>query len=176
MSPEQEKGLLCVGRFSDPYGVKGDIRLKSFTGHPESLKHYKAYYSAPGEALHFSFGKQLKDGFVVSLEGVTTPEEAKRWKGREVFIKREELKALAPGEYYQADLVNLSVITVAGERIGNITGINNFGAGDVIEIKLDKLQKGVGKTLLVPFRGEVVKDIDLNKGVLIIDPEGWLEA
>lgn len=176
MSPKQEKGPICVGRFSDPYGVKGGIRLKSFTERLENLRQYKTFFTKSGEALHLSFVKQLKDGFVVSLEGVTTPEEAKSWKGREVFIKREELKALPAGEYYQADLVNLSVITVAGGRIGNITGINNFGAGDVIEIELDKPQKGVGKTLLVPFRGEVVKDIDLNKGILVINPEGWLEV
>ncbi|MCH8172711.1 MAG: 16S rRNA processing protein RimM [Proteobacteria bacterium] len=110
------------------------------------------------------------------LEGVKTPEQAKSWKGQEVFINKEELKTLPPGEYYHADLVNLSVLTMAGERIGNITGINNFGAGDVIEIELDKPQKGLRKTLLVPFRGEVIKDIDLTKRVLIIDPEGWLEV
>lgn len=176
MPPGPEKGLTCVGRFSDPYGVKGGIRLKSFTARLETLKQYQAFFTKSGEILPLSFGQQLKDGFVVTLEGVTTPEAAKSWKGQEVFINKEELKTLPPGEYYHADLVNLSVITMAGGRIGNITGINNFGAGDVIEIELDKPQKGLGKTLLVPFRGDVIKDVDLTKGVLIIDPEGWLEV
>jgi len=174
MSPEQENGLICVGRISDPHGVRGGIRLQSFTERPEALKDFRAYFREDGEALKLSFGKPLKDGYVITLAGVTTPEEAKKWKGCEVFIKRQELKAPGEGEYYHADLINMGVVTLAGERLGNVTGVNNFGAGDVIEISLDTSRKGVGKTLVIPFRGEVIKEVDLDRGVVIIDPEGWL--
>lgn len=176
MSSKTEKGQVCVGRFSDPHGVKGGIRLKSLTARPETLKTFQVYFGPSGEALDLSFGQKLKDGFVVTVDGITTPEDAKKLKGREVFIKKGQLKQLDPGEFYQADLENLKVVTVAGQQIGKTVAINNFGAGDVIEIALDKAHKGVGKTLVVPFRGAVVTDVDLEKGTLTIDPDGWLEG
>ena len=175
MSPKTEKGQVCVGRFSDPHGVKGGIRLKSLTARLETVKTFQTWFSADGEALNLSFSQKLKDGFVVALDGVTTPEDAKKWKGREVFVKRDQLKMLDDGEFYQADLVNLSVVTLDGVRIGAVTAINNFGAGDLIDIALDKAHKGVGKTLVIPFRDAVVTEVDLKKGTLTINPEGWLE-
>jgi len=175
MPSAKEKGLICVGRLSDPQGVRGGIRLQSFTERPETIKEFRAFFTREGETLYPSFGQQLKDGYVIMLEGVANPEEAKKWKGRELFVKRAELKAPGVGEYYHADLIDLSVKTTDGKRLGKVTGINNFGAGDVIEIALKVARKGVGKTLVVPFRAEVVKDVNLGAGTMLIDTEGWLE-
>ena len=171
------KGLVCVGQFSDSYGVKGDIRLKTLTEKPETLKKFKTLFLG-GEIkeICLTFLKSEKSGFVVSVSGIETPEAAKVLKGEKVYVSRDELTPLnAPDEYYHADLVGLDVKTKSGVRLGQVSGVHDFGAGEIIEIALKTPKKGLGNNLLVPFRGDVVSAINIEKGTMVIDPTGWLE-
>lgn len=175
-SPEP-KGWVCVGQFSDSYGVKGSIRLRPFTESPAALGKFKTLYLGPElKPLDITFEKSIKSELVVKVTGISTPEAAKALKGLKVFVSRDELTPLTGAdEYYHADLVGLVVKTGGGTRLGQVSGLHNFGAGEIIEITLDSARKGVGKNLLVPFRGDVVGEIDLEKGTMVIDPAGWLE-
>lgn len=173
----EPQGLVCVGQFSDSYGVRGDIRLKTFTETPAALKKFKVFFLGTElKPLNITFVKPIKSEFVVSVAGIETPEAAKALKGVKVFVSRDELAPLTgPDEYYHADLVGLAVKTKSGDRLGQVSGLHDFGAGEIIEIILDSPKKGVGKNLLVPFRGDVVGDINIEKGTMVIDPTGWLE-
>lgn len=169
------KGYVTVGRFSDPYGVTGGIRLKALTEAPSNLKRYKAFFSAPGETCKVSFGKALKDGFVVEIEGVESPEAAKAWKGKNLLVARDDLPKADDNQFYYADLEGLTVVTAEGKTLGLVTAVGNFGAGDLIEVALDKPRKGVGKTLMLPFRNGVVLEVELEKRTITVDADGWLE-
>lgn len=176
-SRQTPEGFVCVGQFSESHGVKGSIRLKTFTGVPAAVKKFKTFYIGPDlKAADLKAEASWKAGLVVKVSGVDTPEAAKALKGFMVYVPRDDLAPLTkPGEYYHADLVGLSVVTGKGEALGRVSGLHDFGAGEIVEIILDKPRKGVGKNLMLPFRESVVGDIDLKQGIMVVDPTGWLE-
>ena len=167
---------VCIGQFSDPFGVKGEVRLKVFTQMPEGIQAYQNLFLGPEYTpVKVTPGRQLKDGVLAKVEGFETPEAAKGLKGRKLFVRHEHLLPLQEGEFYHADLVGLVVKAKNGNVLGRLTAIHDFGAGTVIEITLVKPAKGVGQALMLPFRGEVVLDIGLEAGEIIVDADGWLE-
>lgn len=177
MSPKGQNDYVCVGQFAGPHGLKGGIRLKSYTEEPENIKGFKTFY-LEGDFSPISprFSGPAKGGFIVTLEGVSTPEDAAAFKGKKVFIQKGHLKPAGKDEFYLADLEGLIVKAETGETLGRAAKVYDFGAGPILEIDLDKPLKGFGKTLMIPLRGNAVSDIKLADGYLTIDLETWLEG
>ena len=103
--------------------------------------------------------REAKGHLIATLKGVATREEAERLNGIELYVARERLPATAEDEYYHADLIGLAAVNGAGEPLGRVVAIHNFGAGDIIEIAPPH-----GATLLLPFTNAVVPSVDLAGG------------
>ena len=157
---------VCVGQIGAPHGVRGEVRLRSFTAKPEAIAAYGPLETEDGRVLEVESLRPAKDHFVAALAGIGDRDAAEKLANLKLYVPRERLPALAEtDEFYHADLIGLAVVNTAGEPLGTVLAIHNFGAGDLIEIRLSG-----GKTELVPFNERNVPSVDIGAGKIVIEP------
>jgi len=163
---------ICVARIGAAHGVRGAVKLWTFTEDPLAVLHYGPLASRDGaRTLVVTHAREAKDHLVATLEGVTTRDDVEKLNGVELYIARDKLPATDDDEYYHADLIGLSAETTAGEAIGRVSAIHNFGAGDVIEIAPPH-----GPTMLLPFSNAVVPTVDIAGGRVVIELPGEIDG
>lgn len=160
---------ILVARIGAAHGVRGEVRVKAFTGVPADIAAYGPLSSADGrafvvKALRPAAGTQ-PDMLVVRFEGIGDRNAAEALNGLELFVPRDRLPEAEEDEFYHADLVGLAAALPSGEILGTVIAVQNFGAGDLLEIAPPR-----GATLLVPFTRAVVPSVDLAAGRLTVDP------
>lgn len=156
--------LVCVARIGAAHGVRGAVKLWTFTEDPFAVRHYGPLLSKDGKRqFEVAQAREAKDHLVATFKGVTTRDEAECLNGIELYVAREKLPATDEDEYYHTDLIGLDAITTDGDALGRVLAIHNFGAGDIIEIAPPK-----GPTMLLPFSDAVVPEVDLTGGRVVI--------
>jgi 16S rRNA processing protein RimM len=156
---------VCVARIGAAHGVRGAVKLWTFTEDPLAVKDYGPLSTKDGaRQFEVTSARAAKDHLVATFDGVTTRDEAERLKGIELYIARDKLPATEDDEYYHADLIGLTAVTTANEPLGRVVAIHNFGAGDIIEIA-----PPAGATMLLPFSNAVVPTVDIAGGRVVIE-------
>ena len=156
---------ICVARIGAAHGVRGAVKLWTFTEDPLAVKDYGALFTKDGSRqFEITSAREAKDHLVATFKGVTTRDEAERLNGIELYISREKLPATEDDEYYHADLIGLDAVTTLNEPLGRVIAIHNFGAGDIIEIA-----PPAGATMLLPFSNAVVPTVDIAGGRVVIE-------
>jgi 16S rRNA processing protein RimM len=156
---------VCVARIGAAHGVRGAVRLWTFTEDPFAVKRYGPLSTKDGtRQLELASAREAKGHLIAQFKGIATREEAERLNGLELYVPREKLPATDDGEYYHADLIGLAAVTAAGEPLGRVIAIHNFGAGDILEIA-----PPAGATMLLPFSNAVVPTVDIAGGRVIIE-------
>ena len=156
---------ICVARIGAAHGVRGAVKLWTFTEDPLAVKHYGPLMTKDGaRQFEVTHAREAKGHLVATLKGIATRDEAERLNGLELYVAREKLPATDEDEYYHADLVGLAAVTAANAPLGRVIAIHNFGAGDIIEIAPPQ-----GSTLLLPFTNAVVPTVDLAAGRVVIE-------
>jgi len=162
---------ICVGRFAGAHGVRGLVKLCSFTAEPEAIFAYAPLTDETG-SRKFKITKKsaVKDSFIVVVDGVGAKEAADQLRGDGLYISRNLLPKTRKSEYYEADLEGLRVSGKDGHDYGNVLGVHDFGAGIFLEIGKTKKD-----SFMLPFKDSFVPQVDLGAGILVIAvPEGWL--
>ena len=156
-----------MGVFGAPQGVRGEVRVKSLTAEPSAIGAYGALTDKKrARAFVFDSLRPLKDDMLVArIAGVATRDAAEGLRNMEIFARRDQLPPPADDEFYYDDLVGLEAVDAAGERIGRVTSLVNYGAGDVLEIAPSQ----GGETLLLPFTKSVARRIDFDAGRIVIE-------
>ena len=159
--------LVLVGVFGAPQGVRGEIRVKSFTGEAKAIGAYGPLTDASGaNVFAFERLRALKnDMLVAKVEGVGTRDAAALLTGVELFARRSRLPPPKADEFYCDDLVGLEAVTPAGEPVGRVASLLNYGAGDILEIETTD-----GDALLLPFTKAVAPKIDFDAGRIVVAP------
>jgi len=155
------------------FGVRGEVRISAYTEDPLALLRYRALKREDGSpALTLVSARAAKDGVVGRAEEVSTKEEADALRGLRLYVPREALPEPEEDEFYLADLIGLAAVSPAGEAIGRVKAVHDFGAGDLLEI-----DPGEGRpTWYAPFTREAVPEVDLAGGRVVVDPpEGLLD-
>ena len=158
---------ILVAVIGAPHGIRGELRLKSFTEKPMTVASYGALQLEDGSRdFRITSARPLKDDMlVVRLAGVDSRDDAERLTNLRLFVSREQLPAPGDEEFYHADLVGLSAEDSRGSPLGQVIAMHNYGAGDLVEIAPPR-----GETLLVPFTKAFVPVVDLaNRRVVIAD-------
>jgi 16S rRNA processing protein RimM len=159
---------ICIARIGAAHGVRGAVKLWTFTEDPFAVQSYGPLVTKDGaRSFEIATAREAKGHLVATLKGIATREEAERLNGIELYIAREKLPETDENEYYHADLIGLSAVSPAHEPIGRVIAIHNFGAGDIIEIEPPS-----GATLLLPFTNAVVPTVDLAAGRVVIELPG----
>src|SRR6202158_5574315 len=163
---------ICIARIGAAHGVRGAVKLWTFTEDPFAVKIYGPLLTKDGaRSFEVATAREAKGHLVATLKGIATREEAERLNGIELFIPREKLPATDQDEYYHADLIGLAAVTGANEPLGRVIAIHNFGAGDIIEIAPPN-----GATMLLPFTNAVVPKVDIAGGRVVIELPDEIEG
>jgi 16S rRNA processing protein RimM len=156
---------ICIARIGAAHGVRGAVKLWTFTEDPLAVKQYGPLTTKDGaRQFEVATAREAKSHLVATLKGIATREEAERLNGVELYIARDKLPATEEDEYYHADLIGLAAVTPANEPLGQVIAIHNFGAGDIIEIAPPQ-----GATMLLPFTNAVVPSVDLKGGRVVVE-------
>ena len=163
---------VCLGQIGAPHGVRGEVRLWTFTEDPLAVLNYGPLTTRDGSRrFEVVRAREAKDHLVATFKGVTDRSDAERLNGIELYIAREKLPDTDEDEYYHADLIGLAAVNSAGEPLGRVIAIHNFGAGDIIEIAPPS-----GPTMLLPFTNAVVPSVDLASGRVVIELPDEIEG
>jgi 16S rRNA processing protein RimM len=158
-------GLTCVGAIAGGFGVRGEVRLKSFCAEPAAITDYAPLVTEDGRSFGVTLTRPLSGAFAARLTGVATREQAEALKGTRLYVPRDRLPPLPDDEFYYADLIGLSVFDTGGASLGTVRAVLDHGAGDILEI----VRPGAPE-LLLPFTRATVPTIDLAAGRLVADP------
>jgi 16S rRNA processing protein RimM len=157
--------LILLGRITDAHGIRGAVKLRSFTTDPKAIATYGALQTADGREIEIARMKPTSDGFIADLKNIKDRNQAETFKGQDLLIKREHLPPTDESEIYLVDLIGQDAMHNSA-KLGTIIGIENFGAGDLLDI-----DTGSKESLLVPAR--FMKMID---GALTLElPENFLD-
>jgi 16S rRNA processing protein RimM len=156
---------VLLGAVLNAHGIKGEVKVKTFTLKPENLGLYGPLMTGSGRRLKvLSVRATQTDQAVVALEGISDRNTAEALNGEELFVARDVLPAPEQGEFYEADLLGLKAEDKTGKPVGKVRALHNFGAGDVLEIELLD-----GNTEFVPFHGDAVHTVDLKAGRIVVE-------
>ncbi|MGE5269591.1 MAG: ribosome maturation factor RimM [Thiohalocapsa sp.] len=157
---------VCVGVVTGAHGVRGAVRLKSFTAEPGDIASYGPLQDESGRRQYkLRVTATAKGVLIATLDGVADRDQAEALRGLRLYLPRSALPPPPEDEYYHADLIGLTAELGDGAVIGTVCAVHDFGAGDMLEIA--RLQ---GPPVLVPFTKAVVPIVDLAAGRLIVDP------
>jgi 16S rRNA processing protein RimM len=153
---------VCVGVIAGAHGVRGAVRVKSFTDDPAALNDFVGLSDESGSPLALRVTEVRPRLVVARIDGVGDRDAAAAMRGTKLYIDRAALPEPEAGEFYHADLIGLACETVDGQRLGRVKAIHDFGAGDVIEID--------GIDIMIPFTRAAVPEIDMAGGRLVVVP------
>lgn len=161
--------FIQVGRVAGAFGVRGEVRITSFTADPAALLDYRTLVREDGSpALTLTSGREAKGAVIARAREVETREQAEALRGLKLFIPRSALPEPDEDEFYVTDLVGLSVVDADGAALGRIKSVQDFGAGDLLEVEPAE----GGATWYLPFTREAVPDVRIADGVVVgVKPE-----
>ena len=149
---------VLLGQIAGAHGIRGDVLIRTYTGAPEDIAGYGVLSNEAGDVSFAIKVRSVTDkGVIARIAGVTDRGAADALNGTRLYIERDRLPATDANEYYRTDLIGLSAVSPAGELIGEVVAVENYGAGDLIEIR----RSGSGETELVPFTDAFVPTVDI---------------
>lgn len=158
---------ICVGAIGGAFGVRGEVRLKSFCATAEDIATYGPLWTEDGgRSFSVRLTRPVTGGLGARLSGIDSKEQADAFKGLTLWADRSALPSLPDDEFYHADLIGLTVVDPGGTELGRVRAIYDHGAGDILEIA------GAGGVLLVPFTRAAVPTVDLAARRVVADPPG----
>jgi 16S rRNA processing protein RimM len=164
---------ICVARIGAAHGVRGEVKLWSFTEDPAAVAHYGPLETQDGtRCFEIEALRAAMYHFVARIAGVSDRDAAEKLRNIELYIPRARLPKIEETDtFYHADLVGLDAVTPDGARVGTVHALHNFGAGDIIEIA----PAGGGDPLMLPFNETTVPKIDVAARQIVVMPPAETE-
>ncbi len=157
---------VLLGAVIGAHGIRGELKVKTFTETPENLAAYGPVETEDGRRFTIQDLRPTKgDEAVVSFAGIAGRNAAETFKGERLYVPREALPPPEEGEFYVEDLIGLEVEDTEGKPLGKIVGLHNFGAGEMIEIEAPS-----GERSYIPFNDDCVPEVDIEQGRVVASP------
>lgn len=165
---------VCIGKIVAAHGIKGEVKVRSVNLNPLDLDKYGVVENADAsKKFSIKVVGLVSTNARVKIDGITTRNEAEALIGTELYVPRSALPELAEEEFYLSDLIGLDVCLMSSDKkIGKVAAFQNFGAGDIIEIKLN----GQKETEMLPFTKAYVPTINVDKGYIIVSSASMVFA
>ncbi|MGL4405520.1 MAG: ribosome maturation factor RimM [Notoacmeibacter sp.] len=159
--------MVVMAKIGRAHGLKGEVHAQSFTSDPLALTDYGDLTDANGRVFKIAALREQGSGLVLRLQGITTREAAEALNGVELLLSRDALPETDDeDDFYYADLIGLGAVTINNEALGKVLAVHNFGAGDMLELRLVS-----GKSVFVPFTKAAVPTVSIQAGTVTIDEE-----
>ncbi len=156
---------ICIGIISKPIGIKGQVKVISYTESPDSLFKYGNLFLQGNTKIQFNNIKLINNNiFTASINDVNDRTTAEKYKLQKIYINREELPQIGDNEYYYYDLINSKVFDYKNNLLGTVKAVLNYGAGDFLEIKLVN-----NKDATIAFNKTSIIDINIQEKCIVID-------
>ena len=166
MTNDGQKRRILLGRISGAHGIRGDVIVKTFTGRAEDIASYGPLFNADqSQSFKLTVLRASPKGVIARVAGVGNRNAAEALAGQDLFVARDRLPAASGGEYYYADLIGLACRAADGRVLGRVVAIQNFGAGDLIEMQ----PEDGGATVFISFNSVNVPAIDLENGTITLN-------
>ena len=166
VDPAKPTRRLCIGIVTGPHGVRGALRIKSFTDVPEDIARYGPVEDEDGRRrFELSLRGAAKGVLIARLSGVENRDQAEALRGLRLYLPRAALPRTEPDEYYHADLIGLEAVLGDGTPVGRVRAIYDFGAGDTLE-----LARPDAPPVMVPFTRAIVPVVEPEHGRLVLEP------
>lgn len=164
-----EADWVLVGEIGAAQGLKGEVRLRSYTQRPADIAAYGPLRDEAGAtSIEIEHVRVTPKAVIASIKGVTTREAAEALNGTKLYLSRAVLPPREEDEWYVADLIGLEAVDASGAQIGTVVAVHNFGASDIVEIA----PASGGASLLIAFTDAAVPEVDLERGrVMVVPPE-----
>ncbi|MFN3880132.1 MAG: ribosome maturation factor RimM [Nitrincola lacisaponensis] len=172
MEQTADEKLTLVGKLAAPYGVKGWVKIYSYTDPIDNLFSYKPWQvKRDGQwfPVKLEAAKRHGKGLIAKLAGIESPEQARDWGGAEIYVSLDQLPELEAGEYYWSQLENLLVLTESGELLGRVDHLIETGSNDVLVVKATADSRDKTERLIPYLPEQVIKEIDLDAGTIRVD-------
>ena len=163
--------LISVAVITGAHGIRGEVKLKSFTADPKAVATYGPLSSATGEIFEITKLKPATTDFIATLKNVTDRSRSETLRGTELFIDRAQLPKTSDDEIYMHDLIGTSVYGANDVLLGVIVGFENFGAGDLMDVKV----VGQSESVLIPYIRNFIISATMEK-VIVDLPDDYLES
>lgn len=160
---DADPATILLATVGAPHGVRGAVKLTVYAEDPLGLRRYNPLQTADGTRFKLLGIKPIGKALVAELEGIGDRNAAERLRGTELYVPRRRLPRPDEDEFYHVDLIGLEARTVSGEPLGRVLAVNDYGAGDILEIAGER-------TVLVPFTRAIVPEVDIAAGILVVDP------
>lgn len=164
MANDERTRRVLLGEISGVHGIRGDILVRTYTATPEAIASYGPLTDATGsKTFALTIARVTDKGVVARIQGISDRTAAEVLRGTKLFVERERLPEAEAAEYYHADLIGLRAIAEDGAHLGEIVAVQNFGAGDLLELK-----PLAGSSEFIPFEDQWVPHVDLANGTIVI--------
>ena len=173
MQENNKPNRICVGHIAGVHGVKGLVRINSYTEKPMNIGAYGSVTDEGGKRMfELEVQRMAKMQVLARIKGISDRNAAEALRGTNIYVQRDELHQTSDEEFYYGDLEGLCVERVDGDFLGKVVSVQDFGAGGMIEVSLNDCE-----TIFIPFTKEVIVKVDLTAGRLLIDPpQGLFET
>ena len=168
----ERQGFVEIGLFIGPHGIKGEVKVKSFTEIPENLFVYEEFFLGnQTKPIKLKLVRKIKQNLICIVEDIKTRNEAEKFKNLILYVRRDNLPLLKDDEFYQRDLLDFQVYNLERHNLGFVTSFNDFGGGLLVEVEKNK------KRFYLPIGKPFLKDINYKdkEVILNIDP-GFIES
>jgi len=161
-----------LGAIAGAHGIRGEVRIKSFTATPAKIGSYGPLADESGNrTFKVKVRGEVRGLIIAKLDGITDRNAAEALKGLRLYVDRAQLPKPKRGEWYLADLIGLRAERTDGTAMGTVKSVQNYGAGDIVEV-----ETAPGRTEFLPFTKRVVPVVDVEGGRIVIDPPDETEA
>lgn len=162
-----DDGRVLIGEIVAAHGVRGLMKVRTYTQTPEGIADYGALFDQAGHELALQVRRPAKGGVLVAIAGIDDRNRAETMVGTRLYVDRTALQPVDDAEaYYEIDLIGLAVRLADGSEVGRIRSVENYGAGDMLEIEIAENRR----TVLIPFTREYVPTVDVDAGYVEITP------
>lgn len=158
--------LVLLGQFGSAHGIRGDVMVRTFTAEPEAIASYGPLTDGTAsKAYTLRIVRVTDKGVVARVDGVADRTAAEALRGIELYVARTKLPQTEQSEYYHADLIGLTAVLQSGEKYGRVSSVQNFGAGDLLEI-----ERAGSPSEYIPFTNANAPVVDFAAGTVVIVP------
>ena len=166
------QGFVEIGLFIGPHGIKGEVKVKSFTEIPENLFVYEEFFLGnQTKPIKLKLVRKIKQNLICIVEDVKTRNEAEKFKNLILYVRRDNLPSLNDDEFYQRDLLDFQVYNLERHNLGFVTSFNDFGGGLLVEVEKNK------KRFYLPIGKPFLKDINYKDKEVILNIDlGFIES
>ncbi len=158
------KNLICIGKITSAHGIKGQVKVASFTDNSQDIAIYNNPVFKDNSSIELKITSSKGNVLIAWVNDIANRNDAEKLRGKEIFVDRLDFPETESEEFYHIDIIGLEVRSNSGKKLGVVKAMHNFGAGDIIDIILDKTKKRE----MYQFNDKTIPEVNIDGGYVVL--------